>query len=308
MIYASENNWYSWKYGDGEINGRQTAENLKLSTYYSPCTEKLLSFEGELHRTAESTMEHYPGLQPNVFFSGGVDSELILRAYLGIGANPKVYIVRYEDDLNIYDVSYAVTVCSILNVPYNIIDFKLKKFYENDAMSVSEQAQIDRPSMLPHLKFTDCADGLIIVGHSDIAWMRLSTDYSKKVEWIARDYEHDLGCDKYNAFHNRPAIYQWWKWTPGIVAAVMNLEWFKKLTNDEYYGKLGINSTKVLGFREAYPDIIPRSKQTGFEKIRDILDEVESHIRIKYNGLPFRQEVDRTLSELIYELNLEKYR
>lgn len=305
-MYTSENNWYQWKYGDETLFGRQ-AGSAKLQTIYTRMTRPLLSFKEELDLAAKSTLDHYPGLRPCVFFSGGVDSELILRSYISIGSNPKVYIIRYEDDLNIYDVSYAITVCSILNVEYTIVDFNLKKFYENDAIQVSEDAQIDRPRMLPHLKFTDCADGLIIVGHSDVRWYRTDDDYSKKGTWLMQDFEHDLGCDKYNILHNRPAIFQWFKWSPGLVLGYTKLSWFKKLINDEYYGKLGINSTKLIGFREMYPDMIYRTKQTGFEKIDTLVDEVEQVLSIKYNGLPYRSTVDKTINQLWLDVTGKLY-
>lgn len=305
-MYTSENNWYQWQYGDETMFGRQTS-NLPFRTYYNKTDNLILSFKEELHKAAKSTMDHYPGLRPSIFFSGGVDSELILRAYLDIGANPKVFIVRYEDDLNIYDVSYAITICTILNVEYTLVDFNLQKFYENDAEKVAEDAQIDRPRMLPHLKFTDCADGLIIVGHSDVRWYRPHDNYNKKATWIAQDFEHDIGCDKYNILHNRTAIYQWWKWTPGLVISYTKLNWFRKLINDEYYGKLGINSTKLLGFREAYTDLIPRVKQTGFEKIDTWIDDFESFLQKKNNGLIYRGCIERTIDEMYIEITGKPY-
>jgi hypothetical protein len=300
-VYTSENNWYQWQYGDEPLFGRQTS-NLPFNTFYSKSDVRIGSFKEELQKAAKSTLDHYPGLKPCIFFSGGVDSELILRAYLDIGANPEVYIVRYENDLNIYDVSYAITICTILKVEYNLIDFNLQQFYENDAEKIAEDAQIDRPRMLPHIKFTECADGLIIVGHSDIRWYRPHDDYTKKATWLAQDFEHDIGCDKYNILHNRPAIYQWWKWTPGLVISYTQLKWFKQLVNDEIIGKLGLNSSKLLGFREAYPDLITREKQTGFEKTDELINEFESFLKQKYKGLPYRQLVNRTLDELLTEI------
>lgn len=301
MFYCSENNWYSWKYGSADILGRQTGSD-QLSTHYGRYLGKVGSFKDELNAAAASTLDHYPGLRPSVFFSGGVDSELILRSYLNIGANPRVYIVRYEDDINLYDVSFAVTACTQLNVDYNIVDFNLKKFYENDAVAVSEIAQIDRPRMLPHLKFTDCADGLIIVGHSDIAWHRPTPDYSVRAEWQAIDFEHDLGCDKYNMKMNRAAVYQWWKWTPGLVLSYMRLQWFKDLMADKFPGKLGINSTKIHGFREAYPDLMFRKKMTGFEGLEPLIQEVENTLAEKYHGLPYRNAICRNYHDLINEI------
>lgn len=300
-MYTSENNWYQWQYGDEPLFGRQTS-NLPFNTFYSKSDVLIGSFKEELQKAAKSTLDHYPGLKPCIFFSGGVDSELILRAYLDIGANPEVYIVRYKNDLNIYDVSYAITICTILKVEYNLIDFNLQQFYENDAEKIAEDAQIDRPRMLPHIKFTECADGLIIVGHSDIRWYRPHDDYTKKATWLAQDFEHDIGCDKYNILHNRPAIYQWWKWTPGLVISYTQLKWFKQLVNDEIIGKLGLNSSKLLGFREAYPDLITREKQTGFEKTDELINEFESFLKQKYKGLPYRQLVNRTLDDLLTEI------
>lgn len=302
-MWTSENNWYKWHYGSNEPFGRQTEERLEFKTSYScGLTKPVGTFKEELDTAAKSTLDHYPGLQPCVFFSGGVDSELILRSYINIGANPKVYIIRYENDYNLYDVSYAVTVCNILGVKYNVVDFNLERFYRNEAEVVSEQAQIDRPRMLPHLKFTDCADGLIIVGHSDIRWYRTDDDYSKPGTWLAQDFEHDIGCDKYNIYHNRPAVYQWWKWTPGLVLSYTRLNWFQDLIADKYNGKLGINSTKLLGFREVYPDIIKRTKATGFEHVDRLVDELEQHLAKKYNGLPYRNYVERSLTELTEEI------
>lgn len=301
MIHTSENSWYRWNYGDNDIFGRQTG-NLPLRTYYGKLEKPLLSFKEELINAAKSSLDHYPGLKPCVFFSGGLDSELILRSYLEIGSNPEVYIVRYEKDYNLYDVSYAVAICNSLQIDYHLIDFNLEKFYENDAEKISEEAQIDRPRMLPPLKFTDVADGLIIVGHSDVRWYRPSDDYSKKCEWLAQDFEHDIGCDKYNILHNRPAIYQWWKWTPGLVLSFTKLEWFERLINDEYFGKLGTNSTKIFGFQELYPNILFRKKFTGFEKVDFIINDFEKSLSKKYNGLPFRQEVNRSLDNLWLEI------
>ena len=300
-MYTSENNWYKWNYGTGEMFGRQTS-NDTFNTYYGKSSSPVLSFKEEMLKAARSTLDHYPGLRPSVFLSGGVDSEMILKSYIEIGSDPEVFIVRYENDYNLYDVSYAITICSMLGIEYNLIDFNLQKFYETDAERVSVEAQICRPRMLPHLKFTENIDGLVIVGHSDMAWYRADEDYAVNSHWFVRDYEHDIGCDKYNILHNRPAIYQWFKWSPGLILSFTKLDWFNKLTNDKYYGKTGINSTKILGYREYFPELIERKKQTGFEKIDIIIDEVEQSLMKKYNGLPFRGIVDRSLSELVEEI------
>lgn len=301
MIYTSENNWYSWNYGDGPKFGRQL-ENETLHTSYSKFEGVVSSFSDELTRAASSTLDYYPNIRPSILFSGGVDSEIVLRSYLKIGANPKVYIIRYENDYNIYDVSYAITICSLLNVEYTIIDFNLKHFYENDAEKISELAQVCRPRALPQCKFMDLVDGLPILGSSDLTGVRTNDDYSQKGTWLIRCWEHDIGWSKYLRETNRPGIAEWFKWSPGLVIAFTQMQWFNKITNDEFYGKLGFNSTKIIGYRESYPDLIERRKQTGFEKVDSLVNEFELFLKTKYKGLPFRQYVDRTIDQLKAEI------
>jgi hypothetical protein len=300
MIFTSENNWYSWSY-DENMFGRQEG-GQQFKTHFTKCRRPIKHFKDELKNAAKSVLDVYSDLKPQVFFSGGVDSELLIRSFLEIGYVPGIFIIRYENDYNIYDVSYAVTVCSILDVNYKIIDFNLEKFYQNDAEKISELSQIDRPRALPYCKFLDLVDGLPILGASDITVYRTNDDYSTKGEWLIRCWEHDIGWSKYAREINRPAIPEWFKWTPELVYSFANLKWFYDLVADKYKGKLGTNSTKIIGYREAYSDLIARKKKTGFEKIDHIVDEVEKHLEKKYQGLPFRNYFDRSLPKFDKDL------
>jgi hypothetical protein len=298
MIYTSENNWYSWQYNLVPFSRKEHNQEF-ITNFTFPEHNKFGSFKLELSKAAASTIEHFPDLTPTILFSGGLDSELMLRAYLELGVVPDVCIFRYENDYNIYDVSYAVTVCSALDVKYKIVNFNLKKFYENDAERVSELSQIDRPRALPYCKFLEMVDGLPLLGSSDLSIARLNDDYTKQGEWVVRCWEHDVGWSKFIREINRPAVAEWFKWTPGLVQSFLNLRWCKSLINDEFYGKLGTNSTKIMGYREAYPELITRVKKTGFEKYPvDLMDEFENHLNKKYNGLPYRSYYDRPVDNL----------
>ena len=298
-MWTSQNNWYKWSYGD-VLFGRQTSD-LKWNTSYK-CDDvrRVGSFKEEMLTAARSTMDHYTGLKPCIYFSGGLDSELVLRSYLDIGADPIVNIFRFEDHINEYDVSYAIVICETLGVKYNIIDFNVKKFFENDAESVSNISQIDRPRGLPQLKFLDYTEGFAVLGIGDPRWTRSIKD---NTPWILLDQEHDTGWDKYILHKNMPAIAQWFKWTPELVLAYTDTRWFKDLVlNNKWSGREGVTSTKILGYREAYPDLLQRDKKTGMEPIDSLINEFEEFLTKKYNGLPYRQVVPRTLDELRKEI------
>lgn len=299
-MWTSENNWYKWYYDD-HLFSNQTS-NKKFTTSFS-CryTNRPLSFKEELIGAAKSVMNHYSN-KPSILFSGGLDSDIMLRSFLAAGAKPNVYIYRYEKDYNIYDVSYAVTICSMLGVDYKIIDFNLEKFFSTDAVRLSSIAQIDRPRALPYCSFLEQTEGVPILGASDLSIQRTSDDYSTKGSWAVRCWEHDVAWSKFIKTINRPAVGEWFKWTPGLVLSYTKTKWCQRLINDKIYGKLGVNSTKIEGYREAYPDLIDRKKQTGFEYVDHMVLEFEEFLKQKNNGLVYRQFFDRPFENLEMEL------
>jgi hypothetical protein len=307
-MWTSENNWYKWRYGDSkDWFNRQTNEFLPFETSFS-CgyNRHTKTFKEELLDAASSTVDYF-GSDISILFSGGVDSELMLRTFLDIGIKPNVYIYRYEKDYNIYDVSYAVTICSMLGINYKIIDFNLEKFYDHDAERISELSQIDRPRALPYCKFIEDTDGVPLLGASDLTLMRQDSNYSIKGSWIVRCWEHDIGWSKFIQSINKPAVGEWFKWTPGLVMSYMNTQWCRDLVNDKYIGKLGVNSTKIIGYREVYPDMIHRKKQTGFEQVENQVLEFEKFLEKKYQGLPYRNNYDRSLDDFKLEISGNNY-
>lgn len=303
-MFTSENNWYGWEYDGIKFSRQQGGQ--EFTTFFSEPKRPARPFAIELRKTAESVLGTYPGLKPCVMFSGGVDSEVIVRTFLEIGETPEIFIFRYENDINIKDVSYAVSICCQYDLKYNLIDFNLKKFYENDAEAISEKAQIDRPRALPQLKFMDYCDGLPIYGASDLSINRTDDDYTKQGTWVVTCWEHDISWSKYALEIDRPAVMEWYKWTPQLVASYMQTQWCNDLVSDSYYGKLGTNSTKIAAYREAYPWIVNRKKMTGFENGSDeMIAEFEKFLIKKYNGQPYRNECVRLFSELQAQLLIE---
>jgi hypothetical protein len=301
VIYNSSNNWYSWSY-NGKKYSRSVSHDEVFETHFNVTSVKCKSFKEELCRASADIMDHYSGIKPSIMFSGGIDSEIVLRSFIDIGADPKVYIGRYNNDYNIYDVSYAITICSILGIDYKIIDINLQKFFENEAETVSEIGQLDRPLTLPQLKLMEYVDGLPIYCTGEPSWNRSDDDYSKKGTWLMSCWEHDIGWTKYSIAKQRPAVMEYFKWTPELLLAWNTTRWISCLINDHYHGKLGTNSTKIRGYREAYPDLINRTKKTGFESCFNLINEFENFLKKKYNGLPFRRHFDRSYNQLLSDL------
>ena len=282
-MFVSENNWYSWNYNQG-----------KFQTVYAPYKGQIGTFKDELIKAASLSIDQF-GNDLSILFSGGSESDLMLRAFLAVKFKPNVYIVRYEKDYNLYDVSYAVTICSMLDVKYKIIDFNLTKFFENDALCVSELAEIDRPRALPYCKILELIEGVPVFGRGEPNPIKINNN------WIQRCHEYDVGRIKYAKSINKLAIAEWFKYTPGLIISYMNLNWFKKLIDNEYYAD-DASTTKMIGYCEAYPDLLNRKKKTGFENIEPLINEVENQLFKKYGKFPYRNVHDRNINDWYLEI------
>jgi hypothetical protein len=155
---------------------------------------------------------------------------------------------------------------------------------------------------LPYCKFLEYIDELPILGASDLTIYRNHDDYSTQGQWFVRCWEHDIGWSKFLRTLDKPGVAEWFKWTPGLVDSFVQTKWCQALTSDKYPRRLGTNSTKILGYRESFPDLLTRTKQTGFEKIDFLVNEFELHLYNKNNGLRYRQHFDRPVSCLLTEM------
>lgn len=308
MIYGTENNWYKWYYNNSDFFANRTNPDEVFCSHLSTYTGPIHNFRIEAAKAAASTLDHYPGLKPIVFFSGGVDSEIILRSYLNIGSKPDVVVVRYENDYNKKDVDDAIEISKCLNIDIKIINMNLQRYFENEATKISDISQIDRPRMLPSLKYIDLiGEGLPIIGHSDVRWFQ-PKDPTYKKQWFGQCFEHDCGTDKYMRAQNRPAIYQWFKWTPGLMLSYTKMPWFQRLVQGGYPGEDEINNTKIIGYSELYGELLPRKKLTGFENIDDMIAEFEEHLFFKNKGLIYRGSSIRTLNQMWAEITGNTYK
>ena len=93
---------------------------------------------------------------PLVFYSGGVDSELVLKTFLDIGFNPKVVLFKLVDKnnnlINDYDVNHAYEFCKLNSVDLIIKTICPEELWEqNDFINLGKELRIGSPQILTHI-------------------------------------------------------------------------------------------------------------------------------------------------------------
>ena len=283
MYNHLENNWMDWHYDSDPAEKFRSHGQQQFGVTVTPTDRPVLDLKTECRLACESIRDTFPGEPLCVLFSGGSESEITVRSFLAAGIPIEVYIARYEDNINIYDVSHAVVICESLGVDYKIIDFAVQRFFRNDAAAYSTASQCVIPPLLVQMPLCELVDGIPIMGGGEIAVHRTTSDYAQQGTWLIEEWEYNWAWSRYFRLRQRPAVVDWCRWRPTQFMAWQQLRWFQQLITDQYPGKQGVDSTKLQGYREAWPDMITRTKRHGLEAIEPLMRELTREL-IHVNG------------------------
>lgn len=263
MFY--KDNWFAWTFDDGPEYGPKLTPTAEFKIVLrNTITRPVKSYYEELLENGRVIRDTFSG-ELDLLFSGGIDSEIILRVYLELKIPINVYIFKYENDYNLLEYTQAIKTCDALGVKPRIIDFNLEKFFENEAYEYFKTSYSCGPGWLPHLKMTEYCDGTPMIGSGNPYIRRTSKDLSKKYPWV---FELDEKCHHWAIYHktiDRPCIADWYEYSPEITVAYLKHPFVIDMMNDNIKGKMTNESTKIQFHKECWPDIMDRQKLIGFE-------------------------------------------
>jgi len=242
---------------------KEAVFNIHYNRNHVP--NKKLDYFQALFRNAELIKDIYGG-PFDVLFSGGIDSEIIIRTFHQLGIKQNVYTFCFEDDINCYDVDQAVKTCSQMGIKHNLIPFNLKKFLENDAYNFYQISYPSTVEKLVRLKWYDYLDNIPVVGDGEPYWHRdLFNDFTKKSRWSLFSIEHDYANSIHAKAINRTIIGEWFLFTPEIAQSYIRLPHVKLLLEDKIPGKLSNWTYRCELHRTLWPAITDKIKCTGYD-------------------------------------------
>jgi hypothetical protein len=251
---------------DGILNSPKLTRKSLLSLHFNiPADIKSVSYYSALKQNAQIMRDSFS--EPfDVLLSGGIDSEVVVRTFKELGITHNTFIFRYEDNLNIRDINSSIQICEALNIPYKIIDFNLSKFYKNDAISIFEKTLVPNVASLSRIKWLEYLDNIPVFGEGEPYWKRnLSGDYSVKSSWSFHLTEREMFISLNSHYINRPIIGEWYQYTPYIMMSYFQETLIKDLLEDKLIGKQSSLSSRLPLHRRFWPDIVEKSKLTGYE-------------------------------------------
>ena len=271
-------------------HGSDWAVHLKRST-----SNSLGSWKAESIRAAQiiSKEANEPIM---LLFSGGIDSEFMIRIFTEAAVEFKVGIIDYNG-WNTHDTKYAYDYCKQHGIDPITVSVDIENLIASGEFeNIATNAKCCAHQMIPVMKGLTLFNGTIIMANGEPYFK----NYEGNWQWEE--------TEKVNAYNNFYNIYDidgtpdFLRYTPEMVLAFANNSLVKDLVNNKLPGKLSTRTSKNKIYSDGF-NFVTREKYTGWEKIRETAwhDEsltIISKIQEGYNGV-FSLPVNELITRLM---------
>lgn len=225
----------------------------------------------------------------NLLYSGGMDSEYALNIFLHMGMPVRPVIIQLNPGYNYHETKWAYDFCESKGLEPLVIDIDFDHFVRSGRMyeyAVNMESCLYHYSAIAHA--IDCLDGTIVLGEGEPYICYMSDSNS----WNVELYEYDYCIMKHMSNTNRHGIADFLSYSVEMHLAFLQDQRISELANNQWPGKLGSNTSKVLVYnRHSGFDLVPRWKHHGYEVIEhsDIFSHEQfarfEQLKAQYDGL-----------------------
>lgn len=204
-----------------------------------------------------------------LFYSGGADSEFMMRAFLEARVPFETLIIRFDDGLNSHDIAYAERFCQSVGLTPKYLDLDIHDFfYSGEAEKYSIASQIHSPALLHHLWAIDRTDGVPIFANGENYWVKAER-YNPSSLWHFWDEEMFFGFHRMLIVRDRPGVPAFFKYTPELILSGVLEPSIQALIGNRLNPKWFDSETiKHEIYRRNFPmQELPVPGYTGFEKL-----------------------------------------
>lgn len=236
--------------------------------------------------------------------SGGIDSQSMLQCFVEANADFKLYVCKFNNDLNIHDVEYARFVAKMYNVPLIEIEFDVINFLIKHNYDTGLKYESFSPHFNVHFKFFDI---LFDLGHTGVCAGggvidRIDDNYGSNFD------RSPFSFIKYSEISQRNCLGSFLSYSPELVWAISLLSKPLEISLHNVFSSMALREkltmikyeNKIQGYLRAGLNVMrQKQKYTGFEKVKNYFAELTG------NGWEFEQRF-RTPLEDIFLINKVK--
>jgi hypothetical protein len=280
--FGYNNRWFNYKKWFNEREDRFESWDVK----YGRCKREPYSFRVECEEAAK-LIRSKTDLPINIFFSGGIDSEVVCRSFMKAGIDFTPVICEYNEGLNNHDIKYALGFCRKFGLEPKILKLDVKEYWK-DCLNLSEQTRCISPQFLVLMWMVSQVEGYNILGSGE-CYLEQS-DYRWKMvekEKVAALYKHYI----LNDIQGAPGFFQY---TPELMLSYLEHPAIVNANSDPPY------SLKPRVYENQWFGLKKREKYNGFEHLKELDMKYRQQLERKY---PLHSCIHETpYQKLIYKL------
>lgn len=297
MLPYTLDNHFSFGYDGKVFNINDASPHLDFNCYYSRAKYIPTSFREECVKTAESLMYAAKDLQrtPVILLSGGMDSHIVVKAFAELDCNFHTATNRFSYDTNSHELIYVENLKSLHNLSHEYYEIDIEDWlFSDEAMHMAKQGLCAYPQMLPTMKLMQHiwdSGGMPILGNGDLYIARDVNpqwrlfDKSKNMwVWNYYEYEYILAWFRYAIANNILGGLGFFQHNAEITLAMALEEKIYSVCTDRNPYKMSSRSTKYEIYQKWWPNIEPRQKYHGGEKISGLCDTIRKNILLPLYG------------------------
>ena len=234
----------------------------------------------EQHRTADLIYKEY-GKDFAVMFSGGTDSEIVLRAFKYIGVNPRVVFIKFKNDYNDIDYQIAQRITNDIGMELEAVEFDVKDFYRSgQAYEFSKEIQCRQMAYLTVYHHIHQMQLPAVMG-GEMMLRRHTSLAGSKWYYCFRENE-DASAMRFSLKYNIPLVNEWFSYTPEMMGYYLEHPKIQRLINERFNYKTSSVSSKNDILKELIPSILDKVKTHGYEKLMGFNGETYNALHLSH--------------------------
>jgi hypothetical protein len=270
-IQLTKNNHFYYSYNNKKFSFREAATD-QFSTMCGSISRPVKCWHDECLIAAQEIYERARG-KVTILFSGGMDSEVVVRSFIKIGAPIEVVTIRFKNYLNHYDLGYAQRSSQNLGIQLKYLDLDVQEFWKTKAIDYALSVQVSSPQFPVLFWASDQIDNYLVLGSGEPFVSR------KEGQNIFYDVESEIKCSLYRWFiyRNRESAPCFFQYTPEqILSFLIDDKFCQFLKSAKERRILSTKKVKHELYSQHF-DLEYRTPMTGYE----LLDESEKKMRIE---------------------------
>ena len=256
---------------------------------FAPCTRQPLSWKEELYSAAREVAKAAGGKPLWLCSSGGIDSEIMCRAFFEQGIHFSVLTVEHAAGTNRNDIAYAQAWCKRSGVHQQLLRLDMGDFLgpmiDAYADEGYESANVFRYFQLKLLEEVESMGGYAVLGGGEQlyrvaregdsigeAYLEFESGVAVPLEWCAR-----------NATSHEPYFYYV---LPEVASAFLEIPIVRFATRHPDIFRHHVNTFlfKRLIYQAEWPDMVARQKLSGYEAIYDERVRVQKSLAARFGA------------------------